>query len=464
MGFSNGVDQAFEYPGSGVNGAFLDSSPTGLARNSLNSTVIGRYIFTVRGGEPPGSGSITGTVFGPAPNARAGTAGSLVPMANASVTACATPPCSSTTTNDVGQFTVAGLDPGDYHVIAYPPAGRDDLLPVDGRTNVDMGQSSVGQLNMSVPESPPAGTMIESIGNVGGAPVLDWSRTVDFSVAGCEGGSGTWALTDSAGNTLASGAFTEGPAGQYNASIPPTSPYHGPASISVSIVCPNPADNLDYDFSVYIDPSGVVLDLQGNPVVGASVTLLRSDSSSGPFDAVNQGSNIMSPSNRVNADFTDELGGFHWDTIAGYYIVRAEKAGCHKPGEPLVPTNQTPVLPVPPPQLDLVIRLNCGGGTGASEEIWGDADCSGGINPIDSLKILRADAGADLASVLGACPPLGVLASINTVPRLWGDFDCSLFFNPVDSLKTLRYDAGLSVPKNDPTCPDWGDVVTVGSF
>ena len=52
VGFSNGIDTAFELPGSAVNGAFLDSGPaaTSLIQNSLNSSVLGRYIFRARDG------------------------------------------------------------------------------------------------------------------------------------------------------------------------------------------------------------------------------------------------------------------------------------------------------------------------------------------------------------------------------------------------------------------------------
>jgi hypothetical protein len=49
-GFSNGTGNPgtfYEIPGSGMNGAFLDSSPMGLVHDSRNSTVLGRYIFRV---------------------------------------------------------------------------------------------------------------------------------------------------------------------------------------------------------------------------------------------------------------------------------------------------------------------------------------------------------------------------------------------------------------------------------
>ena len=49
VGFSDGVSQAFELPGSGLAGSFLDSSPTGLAHTSRDSSQSGRYVFPVRG-------------------------------------------------------------------------------------------------------------------------------------------------------------------------------------------------------------------------------------------------------------------------------------------------------------------------------------------------------------------------------------------------------------------------------
>ncbi len=63
VGYSNGTGDSgtfFELPGSAVNGAFLDGGPNALSQNSLNSSVVGRYVFQSRGGgitpvepEPP---------------------------------------------------------------------------------------------------------------------------------------------------------------------------------------------------------------------------------------------------------------------------------------------------------------------------------------------------------------------------------------------------------------------------
>lgn len=55
-GFSNGSGLPgtyYELPGSAVNGAFLDSSPTGLAVTSSYSDTSGRHVFKVRGGAAP---------------------------------------------------------------------------------------------------------------------------------------------------------------------------------------------------------------------------------------------------------------------------------------------------------------------------------------------------------------------------------------------------------------------------
>jgi hypothetical protein len=89
-------------------------------------------------------------------------------------------------------------------------------------------------------------------------------------------------------------------------------------------------------------------------------------------------------------------------------------------------------------------------------QIGGDVDCSGSANPIDSLKILRADAGLGNPSVPG-CPDIGDEALINGVLRIWGDMNCSGSVDPVDSLVLLRYDAGLSI--NIPAdCPELGEI------
>lgn len=50
VGYSNGIDTAFELPGSAVNGAFLDTGSNSLIRGS-NVNIPGRYVFQVREGQ-----------------------------------------------------------------------------------------------------------------------------------------------------------------------------------------------------------------------------------------------------------------------------------------------------------------------------------------------------------------------------------------------------------------------------
>lgn len=51
-GYTNGAGTFFEFPGSGVTLALLDSNPTtGLINGSLNSNTLGQYNFRVRNGQ-----------------------------------------------------------------------------------------------------------------------------------------------------------------------------------------------------------------------------------------------------------------------------------------------------------------------------------------------------------------------------------------------------------------------------
>ena len=93
------------------------------------------------------------------------------------------------------------------------------------------------------------------------------------------------------------------------------------------------------------------------------------------------------------------------------------------------------------------------------ERVWGDANCSGSANPVDSLLTLRHDAG--LSANTGDCPDLGQVVDVqNASPHPWGDVDCGGDVTPVDSLKLLRHDAGLGVSQ-EPNCPLIGSLVRV---
>ena len=196
------------------------------------------------------------------------------------------------------------------------------------------------------------------------------------------------------------------PAGKYTGTIPPIPNRNGRADMRIMIDCPSGPDK-DVTFDIYIDPSGTVITTLGAPISGATVTLYRSDSAVGPFDSVANGGAVMSPSNRNNPDTTGADGVFHWDVIAGYYKVRAQKAGCHAPGNAAQAFVESSVLTIPPPALEIELRLECaavtpGGPTATptrtrtptpSGSIPGDVDCNGIVNSIDAVLVLQFNAG-----------------------------------------------------------------------
>ena len=111
--------------------------------------------------------------------------------------------------------------------------------------------------------------------------------------------------------------------------------------------------------SVRIDPSGTVEDTNGNPISGASVTLLRSTNPAGPFTAPPNGSAIMDPS--VNPETTSAEGQFHWDVYAGNYEVQASSSGCTDPNNSSSSEVTSSVFQIPPPALGIDLVLQCPG-------------------------------------------------------------------------------------------------------
>ncbi len=437
VGYSNGTDTAFELPGSGANGAFLNSSAGGLIHNSRDSLENGRYIFRVRGGAAPTGGFVSGRVIGRTPD------GPQVPLAGATVQICkqdVVPPVCSTTTSDAnGDYSVAGLVPGTYNGMAVPPATRADLFPdINELFDLGGGQGLPGyDFKLTLPRPRPPGVTIDSIANTSnGSPVLSWSAPVQVTTMNdtCAGGSATWELIQ-AGEVIASGSMPQtSTPGLFKGTIPPLRPEHGPALLRIEVACPGAGVDKTLDVDVYIDPSGHVRDVNGTGIVGATVTLLRSDSSSGPFVAVADGSAIMSPSNRTNPDTTTAEGRFGWDVIAGFYVVRAEATGCVSPDNPAQSFVESEVMTIPPPVTDLDLRLNCGGSGPPPTDtpvppagLSGDVNCSGGVNAIDSALILQFIAG--------------LVGSLQCQED--GDVNGSGDINSIDAAIVLQFVAGL---------------------
>jgi hypothetical protein len=353
-GYSNGSTFAYEIPGSAVTGAFLDSSPTGLIHGSRDSLQLGRYIFPVRTGVAPSGGTISGTLY------KNSVALANV-VANAFVQVCAGSACHTGSTNANGQYSVMGLPDGSYTAEAFPPGGLYLLPKTIGPLTIAGGASLTGRdIVLTDPTTLPAGTTITPSRLDGGTPRVDWLKNLVLAQIGCPGGAASYQITQGT-TVIRSGSMAEAPAGTYTATIAAFYPLHGNAHVKVTLVCPSGGGTTIREGDIYIDPSGVVKTTGGGVVPGATVTLFRSDASSGPFTQVPNGSGLMSPANRANPDTTDATGNFAWDVIAGYYKVRAEKAGCVSPFYFSQAYVETVVLQIPPPVTDLVLVLNCSG-------------------------------------------------------------------------------------------------------
>jgi hypothetical protein len=140
-----------------------------------------------------------------------------------------------------------------------------------------------------------------------------------------------------------------------------------------------------------------------------------------------------------------------WDVCGvnhAYYDPGVGFAGCGtEPTPSATPTATPPPLTTPtmPP-----------GGGGR----FGDVDCSGGVDSVDALKILRYVADLPTTPVAG-CPPIGgPLSGLPVLggPLQQGDVDCSGAVDSVDALKVLRYVADLpTTPVQG--CPPIGSVI-----
>lgn len=236
-----------------------------------------------------------------------------------------------------------------------------------------------------------------------GVPLVNWNDTFNLEASGCPNGRASWSIDaqnyapwtqpdftpvgghKAIGNPegfvpdpnpanvkkveIVSVPMVETPAGSGNyiaAGIGPllNNPdyiLHGPATVTVEIRC---QDEQTYttQSTLYIDPSGRVMDTNGDPVPGATVTLYRSDTQNGVFTPVSNGSAIMSPANRTNPDLTDANGHYRWDVQPGWYKVRAQKEGCTRPGssQPYVESPAKQVATDLPPVTDLNLVLYCG--------------------------------------------------------------------------------------------------------
>lgn len=319
-------------------------------------------------------------------------------VANAAVWACGTGACRWGTTDGSGAYTLGAVADGTYIVSTSPAAG---FLPtsVSGVT-VAGGGPTPGQDLVVLPPLPLSGSPGTTVnGTSDELPGLRRNDPLTLTKVGCPGGTASYSIAGDDGVMVIGSSIPEGPAGTYEASSIMI-PFGTPAPLTITITLDCGSGPVSNSFNAqYIDPSGFVKTVTGAPIAGATVKLFRSDTAAGPFVQVPNNSTIMSPQNRTNPDTTDVDGHFGWDVIAGYYQVRASMAGCVSaadPSEQVVTWRsyaETAVLEIPPPVLDIDLRLDCG-----------DADNDGYANKVEDAiggnstiycKMMRADLDDD---------------------------------------------------------------------
>lgn len=84
---------------------------------------------------------------------------------------------------------------------------------------------------------------------------------------------------------------------------------------------------------------------------------------------------------------------------------------------------------------------------------WGDLNCDGLVNAVDSLVGFRWTAELPMELRAG-CPEIGGPAEIS-----WGDVNCDLSINPIDWMFILRHDAGLPLPTVPGNCHPLGEIL-----
>jgi uncharacterized protein YkwD len=143
----------------------------------------------------------------------------------------------------------------------------------------------------------------------------------------------------------------------------------------------------------------------------------------------------------------------YWVTDFGFYSGPGSPPGpTSSPGNPTTPPTQAPTptatpspvptqspTPTPAPTPTPVARL------------WDDINCDGRIAPDDAVRLIRGDLGIDAQS--GDCPLVSDLIFVNGLLRVWGDTDCTYGVQVLDSIKLLAFLADVPFDDVNAMCP-----------
>jgi hypothetical protein len=122
VGYSDGQTFALEFPGSGIPGTFLDTNPDGLIHHRKGSSILGRYVFAVRSGQPP-EPTVTPT---------------STPTSTRTPTATATGQATATPSTAAGDANCSGgVDAVDAALVLQAVAALVGSLPCEGAADVN---------------------------------------------------------------------------------------------------------------------------------------------------------------------------------------------------------------------------------------------------------------------------------------------------------------------------------------
>jgi hypothetical protein len=419
---------------------------------------------------------------------------------------CGNPACTAGNTintadpaPDVGYHTSLALDTGGNPVVSYLDKTNNVLKLLHcANPNCSVG-NTITSIDTDVDMYSPTSLALDTAGN----PVVSYTdaKNVDLKVLFCGNPNCT------AGNLVAT-PDTAGDVG-YHASLAldagdnPVVVYLDSTNRDLKVLhCGDPNCSTGNSITV-ADPSdgeytSLTLDAGGNPVVSyydsanANLKVLHCGNPN-----CTAGNAIASPDTAGNVgEYTslaldaagDPVVSYHTATTSDLKVLHCGNPGCSA-GNAIASLDTAgstgwftslvldgggdPVVSYSDPLVGLKVLLcgdvNCGATPATpaptpagTSRIWADVDCNGGVTPVDSLKILKADAGLPVTQTVPGCPAMDANVMVDGISRLWGDGDCNGSVNPIDSLKTLKVDAGIHVSQTVAACPDFGSLVTVG--
>jgi CSLREA domain-containing protein len=342
-----------------------------------------------------------------------------LPVAGGKVDVCLTTlgTCTEVTTNASGNYE-ALVPNGDYTVKAYPTASSPSTATATTAGPLTVAAPAVATQDIGLtPVGPPPPnvtltTPIPAAAN--GVPSVPRSAGAAVTLANpCAGSAPTGWTIASGGVVVASGTFTQvGSTTNYTANIPAHLPLPQGGIGFFAAACGSAPVPSPWPFRYY-DPSGTVKDAGGNAVAGATVTLLRSDSAGGPFTAVVNGSDVMSPENRRNPDTTLADGSYAWDVTGGFYKVHADKNGC---------TADSAVLQVPPPATGIDLVLSCPAApapTTTTTPLSGGGGGGGGGGPSAPAPVVQVTPPAAVTPAKQAAPSVSGTAREQHAKNGW---------------------------------------------